>query len=704
MDTPQPKPSVFREAHLRDYWKVVWQGRFTVLAVFFTVVVATAVWTFLQTPVYRATAIVEVQPKARSVIAGQDASGIGAVGLGWFAEERYHNTQVEIIKSRDIAKRVIRLLGLEAHPAFAGVSDPVEAFRGRIQVNPRRQTGLIEISIMGPDRDEITQWVNAVAQAYVSRNLEKAGENVDKAMSSIRVQIASMQEELSEAERERLGTLQDTQIFNSENRDQIIRQKLEQYNTELTAVRIELSQLNETLQRARELNDVGASLMSLSELAADELLRELSRNRVEAERTLEGLRASVKPGHPEYERAENELENVSQRIGERVGQVLTSLDTRAESLRERMEFLQAEVVEAEQESLVLARATSQYEMVRSDSDAKRGIFDMITKTLQEVQLGAELMTNNVQLLDEAIPPRFPVAPRKRLNLMVGSMFGLFLGLGLVFFFDYLDNTIRTPEDVEKYLGLAVLGVIPKVEAPALANRAAREAYQSLRTSIIFSSKNRTRKRLLITSTGPQEGKSSTVSNLARTLAAAGERVVIVDCDLRRPTQHEQHGLERDHGLTNYLASAEETPDWKRYVKKADPPTLDVLTCGPIPPNPPDLIGSGRFRQLMAALHDAYDWVLVDSPPASSLADASLLASVTDMIVVVVQHNRTDRDLVVKTVQQLRGVNPSVAGVVLNNVNLDRAYGKDYYYAGYYYQSADESAAGKKRAERKAKAG
>jgi capsular exopolysaccharide synthesis family protein len=290
------------------------------------------------------------------------------------------------------------------------------------------------------------------------------------------------------------------------------------------------------------------------------------------------------------------------------------------------------------------------------------------------------------------------------------MLGLFMGLGVVFFLDYLDNTIRTPEDVEKYLGLNVIGVVPKMqraEADALAQRATKEAYQSLRTSIIFSSSNRQRKLALVTSTGPREGKSSTVANLGRTLATSGDRVVIIDCDLRKPKQHVHHGVEREPGLTNYLAAPREESDWSVYLKPTESANLKLLTSGPLPPSPPDLLGNERFKQMLESMREVYDWVLIDSPPAASLADASLLASLADMVVLVVQHNSTDRDHIMKTVQQLGGVNPNFAGVVLNNVDMDRTYHKDYYYASYYYEDEEgrkEKRSRRKSVERKAQVG
>lgn len=706
MDTsPLPKPSVFREAHLRDYWKVVWQGRWTILAVFVLVAGGTAIWTFMQTPIYSATATVEIQPKARGLVAGQDVSGLGSAGYGWLAEEKYHNTQIEILKSRDVAGRVVHLLDLESHPAFAGAVDPIDAFRGLIRVEPRRETGLLEISIEGPNRDEITRWVNAVAQEYVRRNFEKARGNVDQAIQTIRRQILTLQSDLVQAEKHRIGTLQTTEIFDPQSQEDLLRKNLQKYSDQLSTVRIELNRLTDTLQRIAELQARKGDLLELPELSSDETLKALERDKIDLERQIASFKDSLRAGHPTLKAKQNELEKIQRRIDERVESIVSGLREAGQGLLEQARFLNEEISKADQASLQLAKATSEYGIVKTDAETKNRIFELINKTMNEVQLGAELMNNNVSVLDEATPPFGPIKPRRRVNLAVGSLFGLFLGLGTVFFLEYLDNTIRTPEDVEKYLGVSVLGVIPKMAEQGLTARSVREAYQSLRTSIIFSSKNRQRKVLLITSTGPQEGKSSSVANLGRTLAAAGDRVIIVDCDMRRPTQHIHHGAEREHGLTNFLSALDHEHDWTHYVKPVTPANLHVLTCGPLPPNPPELLGNERFLELLAGLRERYDWVLLDSPPAASLADASLLASISDMIVLVVRHNSTDRDLVIKTLQQLRSVNPTVAGVLLNNVDLERSYHKDYYYAGYYYYTEDEEKGSRKRGgDRKAQVG
>jgi capsular exopolysaccharide synthesis family protein len=263
----------------------------------------------------------------------------------------------------------------------------------------------------------------------------------------------------------------------------------------------------------------------------------------------------------------------------------------------------------------------------------------------------------------------------------------------VFFLDYLDNTVRTADDVERYLKLSLLAIVPKDTRDT--EGAVREAYQTLRTGLLFSRKNRTQNVVLFTSAGPQEGKSCTTINVARTIAAAGERVVVIDCDLRRPTVHQRLSLDRDRGITNYILSSDGS-DWRTYVKATDKPNVFAMTCGPIPPNPAEVFAHERFRQLITELKENFDWVMIDSPPVVSLADAVLLASMADMITLVIKHNENDKDLIRRCVFDLRRVNGNVVGAVLNNVDLERSHYKDYYYVGYYYYGADSEKKGKKR--------
>ena len=679
-----------RDLHLRDYWRVIWHNRLMVAAVFLVVVAVTAAWTLTRTPIYQATSTVEIQTKANNLRMGQDISGMGASNYGWFAEEKYHNTQLEIIKSRDVSERVVNNLGLRSHPRFEAADDPVDAFRKSLMVEPRRDTGLIQISIRGTNPEEITHWSNEVARAFVARNLDHAKNNVESAIDLIDTEVARMRDNVQEVESRRLQALRDSNLIDAENKKELVRQKLLTWHDQLTKIQIEKNEIGESLRQIRLLRADSGDMMTFPVLARDSTLTQLLESQYGLQTRLEEMKVKVRPSHPDYQALDQQISKNQIAIDARVELIFNSLKNDFEKLQGQEEYLVGEIDQAESFSMAVAQASSGYDTIAREAETQKKVFELMSRALNEVVVGVNLMTNNVTVLDEATVPRWPIAPRKKLNLVIGGIFGLMLGVAAAFFRDYLDNTFRTPEDIEKYLGLSVLGVIPKFEEgdPA-SQRAVKEAYQSLRTSVIFSSKNRTRKVVLVTSTGPQEGKSSTVANLGRTLSQAGERVVVLDCDLRRPTQHLHHDHDRDHGLTNYLVAREGESDWSQFLKR-DPDTgLEMMTCGPIPPSPAELLGSERFKGLIEEMRGEYDWILIDSPPSSSLADSTLLAAESDMVIAVVRHNKTDRDIVRKALQRVRNTGAHFAGAVLNNVDINRAHDKDYYYASYYYYGADE---------------
>jgi len=701
---PQPGPAPTRETHLRDYWRIVWQGRYTALAVFAVTVALAVAWSFLQAPQFRSTATVEIQPQARRLGPGQDVSGLGMTGYGWLAEERYQNTQLEIVRSRAVNEKAFQALNLRSDPRFTAARDPIAVFSSMIRVAPRRETGLIEITMEGPDPDEASRWANAVADAFVKRNFDRAQDNARAALSQLQDMMGGFRIDVSKAENQRIETLKETEIYSPESQQAIVRLRLEKFNTELAQVQSDLGRLGSLLQKIRDLQSKDGDPMTVPDLQQDVVLQELNKKKVQLEGELDSVKVTYRPGAPQYMQKLSELERVRGGIRDQIASIQGRIQNQYELAKGSEASLQGRIRTAEDEAFRLGLATSRYDVAKTDSDTKQQVFAAITKTMNEVAISAELLTNNVTILDRAVPATFPFKPSKRLNVFLGALIGGFLGLAVVFFLDYLDNTLRSPEDIEKYLGLTTIAVVPKYSGDELFSHAVNEAYQSLRTGLIFSSANRQKKVVLVTSTAPQEGKSSTAAQLVKTLAGAGDRVVIVDCDLRRPTQHVHLESDRDNGLTKYLVGAADALDWHSVVKRdAELPNLHVITCGPIPPNPPELLGSDRFRDLLSELRAEFDWVIIDSPPAASLADAVLLSALSDLVVLVVRYNVTDRDLVARTLQVLRNVHANVVGVVLNNVDLDRAFRKDQYYAGYYYSShgEDTKAAGRKVGPRKA---
>jgi succinoglycan biosynthesis transport protein ExoP len=681
-----------REAHLRDYWRIIWQGRLTVLTIFGLAVALAVLRVSLATPIYEAGIVLEIRPEARRILPGQE-QWVGDASGGWLGEEKYFNTQLEVLKSRDLAQRAFRELGLAKHPEFTGLSDPTGAFGARIRVRPKVNTRLVTVSIQGKNPKEVRDWVNTLGECYVQRNVDEATASFEAILDEIRRGLDEFRAKLGEAEQSNLQTAADAQLFVPESQQEVLRQSLTTFNESFNRLRVQLGGIGAELASLERMQQEGGDLLALPRFNQDPEIQTLLQQKVGVQRELDRVAQEKLPRHPEYLAKKTELEKIDRDIKDQVARVITKLRNEYRLAAQNVDYLAARIRETERQSYAVRQASSAYEIAKGDAESKRKVYDVVAETMQRLTLGAQLisMNNNVAVLDRAVEPRAPVRPRKMLAVGMGCLLGLMFGVGAVLALDYFDNTVRTPEDVEQYLGLSILGIVPRVREAN--TTAAREAFQSLRTSILFSSHNREKKVLLFTSAGPQEGKSSTVAQVARALASAGDRVVVLDCDLRRPTQHHHMQVTREPGLSNYLMEGREG-DYDRYLHATEVPSLKVFTCGPIPPNPPDLIGLPRFRNLLADLRREYDWVLIDSPPVASLADSVLLASMSEMMAIVIKHNQNDRDLIRRSVKRLRDVNPNIIGAVLNQVGTGR--GSDAYYGGYYYYGSPDPDSDRRR--------
>ncbi|HXL15447.1 MAG TPA: polysaccharide biosynthesis tyrosine autokinase, partial [Methylomirabilota bacterium] len=504
-----------------------------------------------------------------------------------------------------------------------------------------------------------------------------------------------LKEKLEDTQRTSFEFAEKANLYVPENQQKITNDRLSTLQGELTETQVKRGEIEGLLKQIDSNHQSGGSYESIPQISGDPVVRELYASKVGLEREYERLLVTYKDKHIRVQEKQKEIEETTQKIASEVDRIIMGLRSQYDLLKDRETKLVRAIDETRSESLQVNRKASSYEMVRGEATETKRIYDLISTRVKEIDLSSSLMSNNLRILDKAPVPKVPVRPRTVLNLTVGLLLGLLLGVGMVFFLDYMDNTVRTVEDVEQYLRLNLLAIVPK-QADGT-HSAVKEAYQTLRTSLLFSRKHRGANTVLITSAGPQEGKSCTAVNVARTLATAGEKVIIVDCDLRRPAIHTRLTLSRDGGLTNYILSTE-GDDWRNYVKSTDQPNLFALTCGPIPPNPADVFGHERFVNLLKELRAEFDWVFIDSPPVVFLADSMILASLADMVAFIIRHNENDKELIRRCVMNVRKINPNVIGAVLNSIDLDRSHYKDYYYVGYYYYG--ESSSSKKGRKRR----
>ncbi len=683
MNGPQSEPE--RQPHLRDYWRTVWAGRWTVATVFVVVVTIGVLATFLQTRIYRATATLEISPRAQRVVRVDDVSQIGAAGLGWSAEDRYFKTQLEVIRSRDVAERAFESLGLKDHPLFRDAKDPVARFMARLEVEPTPDTLIVTLSMEGPDPQEVASWVNAVARSYVSRNIEQANQATADAIGSLVKQMEPLRDNLIKREQEKFRYAREQKVYVPETQKSSYNERLASLEKDYTDTKLKRLELEAVFRKIEDIERAGGDYFVIPQVANDEVLRGLNREKGELEAEQRKLLVTFKPGHYKVKENEAALNKIDQRISTETNRIISAIRTEYGLAEERETDLAREIQTTKEEALAVSEKTSTYDILNTESEEARRIYDLVAQRVKEVDLNSSLLRNNLAILDQAEVPAVPVRPRRIVNLAVSALMGLALGIGLIFFLEYIDNTVRSAEQLEREFGLGALAVIPRRTPRTEA--AVIEAFSSLRTGVQFSSMNHARRVVLVTSAGPREGKTLTAVMLAQAMARAGERVCLVDADLRHPAVHRMTGIEPGSGLTGILTGEGGPAATRSATRGGAAGEPAVIPAGPVPPRPAELLVSEKFAALVAELKGGYDWVILDSPPAAGLTDAVLIAARSDMVIFVARQSRTDRDVLRRALESIRTANPNVVGAVLNDVDLRRSANRTLYYPTYDAHSA-----------------
>lgn len=606
--------------HLWDYWRIIWEGRRILLTVLGITLMVAIVGTLLMPRRYRAEALTEIM-LSQPVMLG--AVTERSASRSFFDVDREFKTEFVRIKTRDLVQKAIDEQRLrERVPDLAKMKDPVEILRRSIVAERLGQTQVASIGVTWGDPKEAAILANAMADTYVVADLEERTQQMKSRVERLR---NSLQEK-------------------SAARKDVIERELA------------------IIKSDRDFDE----LLNLSTLRERTTLQTLWEDLKTSRTDLAGMRTSYGPNNPSVLTAEAKVREVERQVDD---------------------ALKAAVADLEQELTSLGgdptRIQPSSEPISSIQQASNEKFEeSLEERVGQEQILMHLAEPKARVIDAALPPRKPYSPRWSLNIMLALVVGLGFGGGLIFFRDYLDTSVKTLDDVERDLGLSLLAVMPLEEQEGRLDKVSLEAYQTLRTGLLFASGGRKDRVLLVTSSGPREGKTSVVRNLAHALAASGESVIAVDCDLRRASLTRALGQSRDKGLSTYLADPT-VRGWKDLAVAVSPQLL-LLPSGPLPPNPVDLLGTPRFRELLAELRQAHQWVIIDSPPISSVSDSVMLASMAEMVLVVMRHDQTDKEVVRRALGRLVSVGGRIIGAVLNGVDMKKAYNREYYYGRFYY--------------------
>ncbi len=652
------------------------EHRWFIIGVTGAIVIMAALYVFMATPLYSATVTVYVQSQGRQPL-GYNPTGSGS----WMEEQKFYNSQEAVIRSEEVMQAVVDRLGLQNHRGFIGAKDPAQVLMGMVKVENVRESALFKITVTAPYKDDVAKWANAIAEAYRDKTLQDAMDYLRKANELMLGEAHKMQEEYIQQQTKMASSLQATGSYFPQNQKEILDKRIEALELKINDVGVKESEVSAMVSQLRSANTSGGGPVDIPGGPQDPSLQAM----IQQYNTLRGelAKLSVKftPKYPEVRDLRTRVQKQAQLILGTYENQLTALHTEYQNLEDQL-------AQVKQQGLAFVEGASHAEGLSSSGSAIKKYMDLLYDKMRELNVSASLLSSNVRIVDHALPPSAPVKPNKRMTLLMALMLGLMLSVGSVVAYQYLDTSVKSVEDIEVRLGLNLLSMVPQLKPETL--RAGTEAFQTLRTALIYASQNQQNNVILVTSAAPKEGKTTVLANLAKVLAATGDRVIAMDCDLRRPAL--AFALMGDgscsrKGLSNYLAARESHSE--EFIQSGPHPNLFFIGSGPIPPNPPELFSMKRFQALVKELRSKYQWVLLDSPPCLSITDAQILAGMADMVVLTARYRRTKLPLLERSALSLTRLGAKVAGVVLNGVDTQSSYYYDYYSVHHYYNANTE---------------
>ena len=732
-ETRQEQPEKGSAIDFREYWRVVLKRRWTVITFAVTMLAVVGLYSFLVRPTYtaRGTLLIEREP---NILSFEEIFQIETFN------DDYFQTQYKLLQSRTLAEDTIDRLKLYENAAFAGKvkkgkdgggwTDPVfrgrlvEEFQGRLGVKPISQTRLVEVSFKDRDPKFAAEVLNALFEAYIDMNVQKKFQATEQATEFLTGQIAGIRSEIDRDERKLQEYGAEKNIIALSDTETTVVEKLGELNKALTAVQIDM------IQKETYYNEIRmASPDYIPEAINNPLIQRLREDYVRMSREYTKKQETFLPDYPEMKRLKTELDAAKIALETETGGLIKGAYSDYQAALKQYRSLEAVFNRQKQDAIQMNSNAILYSSLKNEVANKKSLLENLMRRESETGVSARLKglrTSNVWLVDRAEVPIEPSSPKKKLNMVLALMLGLFGGLGLAFLFEHLDSSIKSFEDVEKYAKLPSLGMVPsfspnktghghpygrrgdkkkskKGEGAGTGGAGAEgdggddkprsielvthfapkstysENYRSIRTTLLLTMPDSKLKTIAVTSALPREGKTATTSNLGVTLAQAGKKVVIVDADLRKPCQNRIFKLKGMSGLVNYLAAGMVLRD---LVQPTAVPNLYLIAAGPVPPNPVELLGSEKMAVMLDELKKVFDFVLIDTPPALAVSDAVVMGPHLDGAILVVRGGQTSRDALRSAREMLDRHKIRTVGVIINDVRV-RDY--DYYYMGRYYK-------------------
>lgn len=718
------------EIDLLAYSRMLVKRRWLIIGIVASVVAIALIRTLLTPPTFRATVVMQIDTESVQVMQVQ---GITPMQGGW--DPDFNQTQYELLQSRSLAERVAEDLHLADSNIFAQLKPPswsqrlgellnpdsrikekplapsaardavaskaggptttrnsasnalmqlrraTNLIQGGVSVDPIRNSHLVRVSYDSMLPAFSARVANAVADGFIAASMDRQFGASSYAKKYLEDQLAQLKSRLEESERALVSFAQKENIVPNADGTSLVGQNLADLNASLAKAQDQRIRAEARWAQASKVS--GAALPS--DMLSDSILRTLQQQRAQLQGQYQQKLQTFKPDYPEMLSLKGQIGESTTQIENELKNIRSSVKAEYDATLGQEKMLETQLDELRRKTLEADRSSIQYNILKRDVDTNRQLYNALLQRYKEVGMAGGAKSSNISIVDRAEVPMSRFAPSLSRNIMLGFLLGAMLGVMIALLLEYLDDSLKTPQDIEQHLKLPVLGIIPKLtkqtprEALADPRSAFSESYRSVRTALQFSTDSGVPKVLLITSPAASEGKSTSALTLAQNFVHLGKRVLLIEGDLRNPSLGKATGLVASDGLSSLLSGAKLLD---HAVTKTDDPNLDVILSGPLPPSPTELLAGSRLVTLLMTAAEKYDQIIIDGPPVLGIADAPILANAAGGTLLIVRSGSSRISSAQAAIKRLRATRARLIGCLLTQYDA-KSSGYGYDYEGYY---------------------